>query len=58
MCENNCSGVQVSKGEMVGEFNLGSTIVLLFEAPENFQFTIQAEQKVLFGEPIGQFVSG
>lgn len=58
MCENNYKGVQVSKGEMVGEFNLGSTIVLLFEAPENFQFTVQAEQKVLFGEPIGQFVSG
>lgn len=57
MCESDSGGVKVSKGEMVGEFNLGSTIVLLFEAPENFQFTVKGEQKVLFGEPIGQFAA-
>lgn len=45
----------MTRGEMMGEFNLGSTIVLLFEAPENFQFTVQGDQKVRFGEPIGQF---
>ena len=55
MCECDNEGVQISKGEMVGEFNLGSTIVLLFEAPENFQFTVKPEQKVLFGEPLGRF---
>ena len=52
-CEG--GGVPISKGEMIGEFNLGSTIVLLFEAPDNFEFTVQGEQKVLFGEALGQF---
>ena len=55
MCDCNKDGVQISKGEMLGEFNLGSTIVLLFEAPQNFQFTVKPEQKVLFGESLGQF---
>ena len=57
MCDCNSGGVPVSKGEMLGEFNLGSTIVLLFEAPDNFKFTVEDEQKVLFGEPIGQFTA-
>lgn len=41
------------KGEHLGEFNLGSTIVLLFEAPRDFTFNLQAGQKIRFGEPLG-----
>ncbi|XP_041348176.1 phosphatidylserine decarboxylase proenzyme, mitochondrial-like isoform X4 [Gigantopelta aegis] len=45
--------IRVEKGEMFGEFNLGSTIVLIFEAPKNFDFKIQNEQKIKFGQPVG-----
>ncbi|XP_061162767.1 phosphatidylserine decarboxylase proenzyme, mitochondrial-like isoform X1 [Saccostrea echinata] len=45
--------IHVEKGEMFGEFNLGSTIVLVFEAPENFVFNVINDQKVRMGEPMG-----
>ncbi|XP_055056431.2 phosphatidylserine decarboxylase proenzyme, mitochondrial isoform X2 [Misgurnus anguillicaudatus] len=50
---NNQEGISMRKGEHLGEFNLGSTIVLLFEAPRNFTFNLQAGQKIRFGEPLG-----
>lgn len=45
--------IHVEKGEMFGEFNLGSTIVLIFEAPENFKFNVNNDQRVRMGEPMG-----
>ncbi|KAK7483379.1 hypothetical protein BaRGS_00025319 [Batillaria attramentaria] len=45
--------VDVPKGAMFGEFNLGSTIVLIFEAPRGFDFKIKEGQKIKFGEPLG-----
>ena len=46
-------GVDVKKGEYFGEFNLGSTIVLIFEAPEDFKFNIGGEgSKVRVGQAI------
>ncbi|KAF1377981.1 hypothetical protein PFLUV_G00206450 [Perca fluviatilis] len=47
------SGVGLQKGEAVGEFNLGSTIVLLFEAPKDFSFKLQPGQPIRVGEGLG-----
>ena len=46
-------GVALEKGEALGEFNLGSTIVLLFEAPEDFSFSLQPGQRIRVGEALG-----
>ncbi|XP_015250959.1 PREDICTED: phosphatidylserine decarboxylase proenzyme isoform X1 [Cyprinodon variegatus] len=46
-------GVSLHKGEPVGEFNLGSTIVLLFEAPRDFSFSLQPGQRIRMGEGLG-----
>ena len=43
-------GKPLRAGEEVGVFALGSTIVLLFEAPENMIFTIRRGDKVRVGE--------
>ena len=46
-------GYVMNKGDHIGGFNFGSTIVLAFEAPENFKFLVQAKDKVKYGEPMG-----
>jgi phosphatidylserine decarboxylase len=44
--------IEMCKGQPFGEFQLGSTIVLLFEAPKNFKFNLKAGQRILVGEGI------
>jgi len=45
----------VKKGDYFGEFNLGSTIVLIFEAPENFRFSFNKSGDVVrMGKSIGE----
>lgn len=47
------NGVPLLKGEEVGGFKLGSTVVLVFEAPENFKFELENGQYLRMGEKIG-----
>ncbi|XP_015518533.1 phosphatidylserine decarboxylase proenzyme, mitochondrial [Neodiprion pinetum] len=42
----------ISKGQMFGEFRMGSTIVLLFEAPPDFHFSLQCGQTIKVGQPL------
>ena len=46
-------GQPLAKAEEMGGFCLGSTIVLVFEAPRDFEFVIRAGQKIRVGERIG-----
>ncbi|GAB5589850.1 phosphatidylserine decarboxylase 1 [Umbelopsis nana] len=48
-------GKPVCRGEEIGGFYLGSTVVLVFEAPSNFKFTLEQGQKVKMGQTIGTF---
>ncbi len=46
-------GQPLAPGEEMGGFRLGSTIVLVFEAPERFKFELEAGQLVKVGERMG-----
>ncbi|KAI3642893.1 hypothetical protein MP228_012448 [Amoeboaphelidium protococcarum] len=46
-------GLQFRKGDEVGLFNLGSSIILVFEAPKDFRFCIKEGQKLNYGQIIG-----
>ena len=46
-------GRPLRPGREMGGFRLGSTVVLVYEAPPTFKFVIQAGQKLKVGEKIG-----
>jgi len=43
---------EFQKGEEIGEFNLGSTIVLAFEAPKGYQFPVGENEVVRLGQSL------
>ncbi|SCU93039.1 LAFA_0F14378g1_1 [Lachancea sp. 'fantastica'] len=47
-------GVPLVKGEEMGGFMLGSTVVLCFEAPDDFEFEIDVGQTVKMGQVLGE----
>ncbi len=47
------SPIQPDKGELFGEFNFGSTIVLIFEAPRSFEFAVKRAERVRVGQSLG-----
>lgn len=46
-------GHPLAPGEEMGGFKLGSTIVMVFEAPDAFRFTVEAGEKVKVGQRMG-----
>lgn len=47
-------GEPLVKGQEMGGFMLGSTVVLVFEAPKDFKFTLHENQYVKMGQCIGE----
>jgi len=42
--------VSLERGDQIGEFNIGSTVILVFEAPKEFEFGIENGEKVELGQ--------
>jgi phosphatidylserine decarboxylase len=49
-------GQPLRPAQEMGGFCLGSTIVLVFEAPKTFEFKVQAGQKIKVGQCLGDVV--
>lgn len=50
-------GQPLNAGDEMGGFKLGSTIVMVFEAPRNFQFDIKEGELVKVGQPMGTYLT-
>ena len=46
-------GLTFRKGDHIGHFSLGSTVVLVFRAPKNFSFLVTPGQTVKYGQSLG-----
>ena len=45
-------GKRLGSGDSVGCFRFGSTVVLIFDAPADFQWAITPGQKLKVGQPL------
>ena len=48
----NGGAVKFKKGDYFGEFNLGSTIVIIFEAPKDINMTLASGNKIKVGQSL------
>ncbi|CAF0861589.1 unnamed protein product [Didymodactylos carnosus] len=48
----NSNGILLSRGDNFGDFDFGSTIVLVFEAPDNLVFNVKPGCHIRLGEPL------
>ncbi|GBP39235.1 Phosphatidylserine decarboxylase proenzyme, mitochondrial [Eumeta japonica] len=46
------SNIKYKKGDLFGQFNMGSTIILLFEAPKDFKFDFCSGDRVMMGQSL------
>ena len=46
-------GISVKKGDEFGRFNMGSTIILIFEATDHFKPNVKVGEKVVYGQNVG-----
>jgi len=46
--------INVQSGDQMGMFKFGSTVVTIFEVPENFKFNIKDGDSVRFGDVVGR----
>ena len=46
-------GLRLAKGQRLGTFKMGSSIVLVFEAPTGFEFSVHPGDTVKYGQPLG-----
>ncbi|KAK9451511.1 phosphatidylserine decarboxylase-domain-containing protein [Limtongia smithiae] len=49
-------GYPLEKGQQMGGFELGSTVVLVFEAPKQFEFSVKAGETVKVGQALGDIM--
>ena len=55
--KNYSEKIEYKKGDEIGKFNYGSTVVLIFDAPEKFKFCIKEGQKIKLGEKISNILN-
>ena len=46
--------IELGRGDVIGEFNIGSTVILCFEAPKEFEFAVENGEKVFLGRSLGK----
>ncbi|QSL65256.1 hypothetical protein MERGE_002565 [Pneumocystis wakefieldiae] len=47
-------GYPLRIGQQMGGFNFGSTIILIFEAPQDFEFLVSEGSRILMGQCLGK----
>ena len=47
------TGILLKRGDAIGKFELGSSLVLVFTAPKTFQFNVKSGDKIKYGQPLG-----